>query len=244
MNSALLLALVLQAAPATAAPAEAPTTYVIAHGAWGGAWDWRRIEALLRAQGHEVARVTLTGLGERVHLAHRGVGLSTHIQDVVNTIVWDDLRDVVLVGHSYGGMVITGAADRVPDRIRRLVYVDAMVPESGEAVLDMMGPERAAFMRKNAKKGFIVPAWVRPDAPLPHDVPQPLKTFTEKLVLTSEAARRLPATYILTVDPGKTEDDFDRFAERARARGWPVVRMTADHVPERSAPEELVGLLK
>jgi pimeloyl-ACP methyl ester carboxylesterase len=237
------LALLAPLGQAPSSPAERPATYVIVHGAWGGGWDWRRVEALLRARGHEVERVTLTGLGERVHLARPDIGLETHITDVVNAILWDGLRDVVLVGHSYGGMVITGAADRVPERIGRLVYVDAMVPESGERVIDIMGPDMPAFVKKHTRKGFIVPPWGRPDAPLPRDAPQPVKTFTDRLLLGNAAARRLPATYILTVDAGRTEDDFDRFAERARARGWPVVRMTANHVPERSAPEELVELL-
>lgn len=247
MNAAALVPLVLlpalHQAPAPPPEAARHVTYVIVHGAWGGGWDWRRVEALLRAQGHDVARVTLTGLGERVHLARRDVGLETHVTDVVNRLVWDELRDVVLVGHSYGGMVITGAADRVPDRIRRLVYVDAMVPENGERVIDIMGPGMPDFVKKHTRKGFIVPPWGRPDAPPPRDTPQPARTFTDRLRLNNPAARSLPATYILTIDAGKTADDFDRFAERARQRGWPVVRMVANHVPERSAPEELAGLL-
>jgi pimeloyl-ACP methyl ester carboxylesterase len=220
-------------------------TYVIVHGAWGGAWDWQKMEALLTARGHHVRRVQLTGLGERVHLASPDIGLGTHVLDVANTLVWDDLRDVVLVGHSYGGMVITGAADRVPSRVRRLVYVDAFVPENGESFLDLARPEMAEMVRRSTRDGFIVPPWSRNgQVPPPTDTPQPLKTFTDKLLLTDEPAlKRIPATYILTVDAGKTTDDFDVFAERARKKGWPVVRMTADHVPERSAPEALVELL-
>jgi hypothetical protein len=140
-------------------------------------------------------------------------------------------------------MVITGAADRVPDRIRHLVYVDAMLPQAGESVMDLMPPAMLGMVKDARKTGFIVPPWVRPDAPLPRDVPQPLKTFTEKLVLVSPPARGLPATYILTVEAGKAQDDFDPHAERALKRGWPVKRMTADHVPERSAPEALADLL-
>jgi pimeloyl-ACP methyl ester carboxylesterase len=190
-----------------------------------------------------VSRVTLSGLGERVHLARKDIGLETHVTDVVNHLVWDGLREVVLVGHSYGGMVITGAADRVPDRIRRLVYVDAMVPENGERVVDIMGPYVRELVKKHTRRGFIVPPWSRPDAPIPRDTPHPVRTFTDRLVLTNPAARSLPATYVLTVDPGKTTDDFDVFAARAEKRGWPVVRMAADHVPERTAPAELVEIL-
>jgi pimeloyl-ACP methyl ester carboxylesterase len=103
-------------------PAGKPTT-VIVHGAWGGSWAFRRVDSLLRERGHNVYRPSLTGLGERVHLATPDVGLSTHINDVVNMILFEDLRDITLIGHSYGGMVITGVADRVPDRIRRLIYL-------------------------------------------------------------------------------------------------------------------------
>lgn len=244
--NAALLALQLLAVPSPAAgkPAERPETYVIVHGAWGGAWDWKQVDAMLTARGHEVRRVALTGLGERVHLASPHVGLSTHILDVVNLLVWDDLRDAVLVGHSYGGMVITGAADRVPGRVRRLVYVDAFVPENGESVMDICQPAMADMVRRSTRDGLIVPPWTRYGQPPPTDTPQPLRTFTEKLLLTDEPAlRRIPGSYILTVAPGRTEDDFDRFAERARRRGWPVARMTADHVPERTAPGELVDLL-
>jgi pimeloyl-ACP methyl ester carboxylesterase len=140
-------------------------------------------------------------------------------------------------------MVITGAADRVPDRIRHLVYLDAFVPRDGESLMDIAPPASAAFLKSATRSGFVVPPWVKERQPPPHDVPQPLKTFTDKLTLVSPAVRGLPATYILTVEAGRTEDDFDASAERARKQGWTVKRMTADHVPERSAPEALVELL-
>jgi pimeloyl-ACP methyl ester carboxylesterase len=250
-----LLFVVLIASLSGAAPLPADTpavpaggsTIVIVHGAWGGSWAFRQVEALLTARGHKVYRVALTGLGERVHLATRDTGLSTHIQDVVNHLVFDDLKDVVLVGHSYGGMVVTGAADRAPERIRRLVYLDAFVPEDGESVMTLpeRRDQRAAFIDPMIKDGFIVPPWLQPDQPLPHDVPQPLKTFTEPIVLKNEAARRLPATYILTVEKGKAaaDDDFGPFAERAKRRGFAVEEMEADHNPQWSAPEALVERL-
>jgi pimeloyl-ACP methyl ester carboxylesterase len=114
-------------------------TIVVVHGAWGGSWAWRQVEVLLREKGFNVYRPQLTGLGERVHLSKPDIGLSMHIDDVVNTILYEDLHDIVLVGHSYGGMVITGVADRVPDRIRRLVYVDAFVPSDGDSVMSLVG---------------------------------------------------------------------------------------------------------
>src|ERR1051325_3592304 len=113
-------------------------TIVIVHGAWGGAWAFKNVEALLRQKGFQVYRPQLTGQGDRVHLARPDIGLNTHIDDVVNTILYEDLHDIILVGHSYGGTVITGVADRVPDRIKRLVYLDAMVPNDGDSVVSMM----------------------------------------------------------------------------------------------------------
>src|SRR5437762_1205969 len=191
-------------------------TIVIVHGAWGGSWAYRHVEGLLREKGFNVYRPQLTGLGERVHLSRPDVGLSTHIDDVVNMILFEDLHDIILMGHSYGGMVITGVADRVPDRIKRLIYVDAFLPEDGESAMTLVG-DRSAWLKPMIKDGFLIPPWVKPDQAPPKDVPQSLKTFTEPIVLKNSAARKLPATYILTVDKGKEpkDDDFASQAERA-----------------------------
>ena len=230
------------ATPATASPVS-KGTIVIVHGAWAGAWQSAKIEPLLRAQGYDVRRLTLTGLGERVHLATPEVGLSTHIQDVVNVLLFERLDHVILLGHSYGGMVITGVADRVPERIARLVYLDAFLPDDGESVtaIGAAGIDFAAHVRD----GFILPWWQSPTKPVPNDVPMPLKTFTEPIVLKNSARAKVPATYILTVDPGKKpeQDGFWFSAERARQRGWPVVIMEADHVPQWRKPAETAELL-
>ena len=220
-------------------------TFVIVHGAWGGSWAFRRVEALLREKGCNVYRPSLTGQGERVHLATADTNLSTHINDVVNMLLFEDLRDVILVGHSYGGMVITGVADRVPDRIRRLIYLDAFVPNDGESALGIIGPRGGEWLKQMTKGDFIVPAWVKPDQPPPKDVPQSLKTFTEPIVLKNQAARKIPATYILTVEAGREakDDDFAAQAERAKQRGWPVLQLQSDHNPQWSAPEALVVML-
>jgi pimeloyl-ACP methyl ester carboxylesterase len=246
---ALALALTALGAPPLGAQ-RATHTYVIVHGAWGGGWDWKTVDSMLTASGNRVYRATLTGLGERVHLATPTTDLSTHITDVENLIRYENLRDVVLVGHSYGGMVITGVADRVPDRIRRLVYVDAFLPDSGESVLTMASdPRRQRFLRTlvdSAKNGRIVPSWVVAGTPPPSDVPQPVRTFTEPLTLTNPAGRRVPGTYILTVDPGKVEsdDDFFPYAQRARARGFTYHVVRSDHVVERTAPKALTEVLR
>jgi pimeloyl-ACP methyl ester carboxylesterase len=224
-------------------PAPSHSTYVIVHGAWGGSWDWHLVDSLLTRQGHQVYRPSLTGLGERVHLASPAVGLATHVEDVVNTILWEDLRGIILVGHSYGGMVITGVADRVPERIHRLVYLDAFLPDSGERTLALADSMGVTYIRPNIRDGFIVPPWVKERSAIPRDVPQPLRTFTDTLRLLNPRARKVPGIYILTVEPGKEPDPFQRFADRAAARGWPVRRLTADHAPERSAPRALVNIL-
>lgn len=219
-------------------------TYVLVHGAWGGSWDWRHVADLLAADGHTVYRPALTGQGERVHLASTNIDLDLHIHDIVNVIVWENLHDVVLVGHSYGGMVITGVADRVPDRIKHVVYLDAFAPENGESAYSILG--RTGIDRP-VTNGFVIPTWVKGNPPPPHDVPMPSQCFSEPITLTNQAAAaRLPVTYILAVDPGKTpeQDAFYRFYERAKARGWKTVVIESDHNVQRSHPQELVKLLE
>lgn len=219
-------------------------TIVIVHGAWGGAWAFKKVEAMLRDKGFQVYRPQLTGQGDRVHLARPDIGLNTHIDDVVNTILYEDLHDIILVGHSYGGMVISGVAERVPDRIKRLVYLDAMVPNDGDSANSIMRGG-GDFIKRMTKGDYIVPSWVKPDQPPPHDVPQALKTFTDPIELKNEAARKLPATYILTVEKGKEakDDDFFTQSQRAKERGWTMLQLTSDHNPQWSAPEALVEML-
>ena len=128
-------------------------TFVLVHGAWHGGWCWSRVAARLRAGGHTVWTPTLTGVGERVHLAHAGIDLETHIADVLSVIGAEELDGIVLCGHSYGGMVITGVADRATERVRSLVYLDAFVPEDGQSLLSLQPAERQARMRASAAKG-------------------------------------------------------------------------------------------
>jgi pimeloyl-ACP methyl ester carboxylesterase len=223
-----------------------PKTYVIVHGAWGGGWAFRQVDDLLTAQGHKVYRPTLTGQGERVHLAGLDMGLDTHIQDVVNTILFEELHDVVLVGHSYGGMVATGVADRICERIGHLIYLDAIVPEDGESVITGWSrDDKKQDWLKNAEDGFLKPDWVKSDQPVPKDVPHPIKTFTDTIVLKNQDRLRIPTSYILTVDPGTEarKDSFFPFAERAGKLGWPVYQMQSDHNPQWSAPQKLVEML-
>jgi pimeloyl-ACP methyl ester carboxylesterase len=226
-------------------PAAKPVTLVSVHGAWAGGWQMKRTAVLLEAKGWQVHRPSMSGLGEHFNTARADIGLATHIEDIVNFILFEDLRDITLLGHSYGGMVITGVADRIPERIARLVYLDAFLPIDGESVTSIR-KGGALDLEKATRDGFIAPWWLRAGKAFPIDVPHPVKTFTDPIVLKNQpAVAKIPATYILTVDPGKKpeDDDFFASAERAKARGWPVIIMEADHVPQWRKPDALAGLL-
>ena len=118
------------------------TSFVLVHGGWHGGWCYNRVAKILRDGGHDVFTPTLTGLGERSHLLQAGIDLDTHITDVMNVIKWEGLTDVVLCGHSYGGFVVTGVSDRMPDKIASVVYLDAFVPEDGDTCMSFLAPER------------------------------------------------------------------------------------------------------
>jgi pimeloyl-ACP methyl ester carboxylesterase len=136
------------------------STYLLVPGAWLGGWCWKYVALDLRAAGHTVIPATLSGLGERAHMLSRQIDLDTHISDIVGLFEYRDLHDVILVGHSYGGMVVTGVAEQVPDRIRRLVYLDASMPRDGESNDDVIGPKMAAQLRASAMSegdGWKVP---------------------------------------------------------------------------------------
>jgi pimeloyl-ACP methyl ester carboxylesterase len=204
------------------------------------------VEPLLERAGYRVYRPTMTGLGERVHLAGPEVDLSTHIEDIVNVFEFEDLHDVVLVGHSYGGMVIAGVADRAPERIAKLIYFDAILPEDGDSVERLFGDainDMAIAGADGAEPWQLVPLWVEEGKKPPVDVPQPIRTFTEQIVLANPDAGELPAAYLLTVEAGKETDTFDVFADRARARGWMVFTMEGGHNPHWFQPEEFVDVL-
>ncbi len=230
---------------ANVAPAVKQPVLVSVHGAWAGGWQFKRVVPFLEAQGWKVYRPTLSGLGEHFNTASPDIGLATHIDDIVNFILFEDLHEVILLGHSYGGMVITGVADRIPDRIARLVYLDAFVPNDGENLMSLR-KAGALPIEQMVKDGFVIPVWVKPGKPFPVDVPHSLKTFTDPISLKNQAvAAKIPATYILTVEKGQKPEDDDFFAAsvRARARGWPVIIMEGDHVVNWRQPEALANLL-
>lgn len=220
-----------------------PAVYVIVHGAWGGSWAFKEVDQLLSATGSTVYRPSLTGQGERVHLADESIGLETHIMDVVNTLRYEELENIILVGHSYGGMVVTAVADRLPERIKKLVYLDAFVPENNENVNDFFVIDPKKF---NIVDGGIVPPWVPKDQLPPSDVPHPYKTFTDPIVLKNPKRLEIETHYIHTVEKGKTPetDDFILHANRAKEKNWPVYVLEADHNPQWSAPKAFTELLK
>jgi pimeloyl-ACP methyl ester carboxylesterase len=226
--------------------------FVVAHGAWSAGWAWKKMRPLLREAGHEILTPTYTGLGERVHLATPSVDLSTHIQDIVDVLTFEDLRDVVLIGHSYGGMVATGVADRARDRIAQLVYLDAFAPKDGESVMDLQ-PEAVVQRFRDAARANdgwrIPPNPMPPDTPeadaawaAPRRMPQPLKCFEEKLHLNGNLT--LPRSYIYCKRSGPG-DVFRQFAERAqREPGWRCFDIDSSHNPHITAPEALLALLQ
>ncbi|NWG72856.1 MAG: alpha/beta hydrolase, partial [Parvularculaceae bacterium] len=198
-------------------------TFVVAHGAWSAGFAWRKMHPLMLKAGHRLVTPTYTGLGERVHLAHDGIDLDTHITDVTNVLFHEDLSDVVLIGHSYGGMVATGVADRATERLRQIIYLDAFVPRSGQCLFDCL-PEAE---RKRRQEGAATEGdgWRLPPSPIPPDTAaedvawlmprrhfQPLATFAQPLTL-AKGETKLPRSYIYCsrTAPG---DVFGQFSKR------------------------------
>jgi len=236
------------------------TTFVLVHGGWHGGWCWRKVTPLLRAAGHEVYTPTLTGLGERAHLAGPAVDLGCHVRDRRAVLEAEDLHDVVLVGHSSSGPVITGvAAD--PDtaaRLRRLVYLDAFVPAAGQSVLDLVPDARRETFEGLAREhgdGWRIPldrdaalsswcitepadlAWMRPRL-----VPQPLATLRQPL--ERDPVPGIPGSYLHCVR-GPMAATFGRFADEAAAAParWTVRQLDTGHDAMVTLPRELVELL-
>ena len=220
-------------------------TYVTVHGAWDGAWFWRPVARHLQAAGHEAFTATLTGSGERAHLARRDVDLATHVEDVVNVLRYEDLRGVILVGHSYGGMVITGVAERAPERLAKLVYLDAFVPQDGQALADLFPPEVVAWLEERARTlgdGWRVPP-DPPDADRRTDFP--LAALRQPLAVRDPQAARLPRAYVACAESRGVPlfAHFEAAEARARAEGWDVRELPTGHVPMQTMPRELAGLL-
>ncbi|MEJ0074139.1 MAG: alpha/beta hydrolase [Alphaproteobacteria bacterium] len=231
-----------------------PSTFVLVHGAWSGGWCYARVAHMLRARGHTVFTPTLTGQGERAHLLSGAINLSTHITDVLGVFQYERLSEVVLAGHSYGGMVITGVADRTPEKIKALAYLDAFVPDDGQSLFDINIPANtqrfldgagasgglsvpapsAAYFGVNAADSATVDALA---------TPFPLGCFTEKLKLSGAYRTVQKHLYVHgTVLP--RESPFRPFYERAKAAGWSAHALRCGHHVMLDAPEKTAELLE
>jgi pimeloyl-ACP methyl ester carboxylesterase len=228
-------------------------TFVLVHGAWAGGIIWRPIARALRSASHEVYTPTLTGIGERKHLLNRGVDLGTHIQDVLGVLDYEDLSDIVLVGHSYGGMVVTAVADAVPNKIASLVYLDAFVPQDGQSLFSMVPTDKRAQPLAAPGEDWLT-------APLPAEafgnpsqqvrdfiarkgMPQPVACFSQPVRLTGGIEHIRRKTYIYCNDPQPSV--FTPLYERLNNRpGWILRTLHCTHFPQIDMPEDLTALLK
>ena len=231
-------------------------TFVLVHGAWHGGWCWERVAGPLRARGHRVTTPTQTGLGERAHLMSPDIDLAVFTADLVNHLLWEDLTDVVLVGHSFGGNAISGAAEEVPGRIARLIYLDAVVPISGHAPFDDYPADVVARRIRQAEEtsgGLSIPpppaaafavtdpadaAWLEA-----YLTPHPLQTFTTAQTFRDEPGNGLPVEYIACNDP-KYRDPLDDARIRVGSLGWPVTEIATGHNAMVTAPGALIDILE
>jgi pimeloyl-ACP methyl ester carboxylesterase len=229
-------------------------TFVLVHGAWSGGWCYTPVAELLRARGHTVFTPTLTGQGERAHLLSGAINLSTHIADVLGVFHYERLSNVVLAGHSYGGMVVTGVADRIPEKITALAYLDAFVPQDGQSLFDINIPANTQRFLDSAGAagGLSVPpppaAYFGVNAADAATVdelatPFPLGCFTEKLKLSGAYRTVKKHLYVHgTVLP--RESPFKRFYEQAMAASWQAHALACGHDVMLDLPEETARLLE
>jgi pimeloyl-ACP methyl ester carboxylesterase len=221
--------------------------FVVAHGAWNAGFAWKKMHPLMQVRGHRLVTPTYTGLGERAHLARPEIDLDTHIADILGVLTCEDLGGVNLIGHSYGGMVATGVADRARERIAQLIYIDAFAPKDGDSVLDLL-PAATRTQRQAGGDGFIpsspMPADTAPEDVawcMPRRTPQPAKTFEQRLLLQN-GPLTLPRHYIYcTRRP--PDDRFRPFFDRAQREGWGAYEIDSSHNPHITCPDVLADLL-
>ncbi len=230
------------------------SVFVLVHGAWHGGWCWSRVADRLRALGHTVYTPTLTGLGERQHLLHSDITLSTFVQDIANVLAYEDLNQVVLVGHSFGGLAITGVADIMPERIRQLIYLDAFILESGVTTFDTLPDDLVEMLRETAMQ-LPVPALMAPRPKVlgltePQDIafiehrltPHPLGAYESSLELNHPVGNGLPCTYVHCNSPVfSAVQDAAKWAKNRP--GWQWEELTSSHAAIVSEPEQVTQLL-
>lgn len=226
--------------------------FVLVHGAWQGGYVYARVARLLRDAGHDVYTPTLTGLGERSHLANQAINLDTHIQDIVNVFEYEGITDAILCGHSYGGMVITGVANKISERIRSLYYLDAFAPADGQSLNDISGPEMtlAVLDQANANGGMIPPipaaAFNVNEADAPWldamSVPQPLATFVQGVRTGVDTLRAANRTFVFAAANGG--DWFVSTHQKLKDHpGWQVHELACGHNIMLDQPQDLAFLL-
>jgi pimeloyl-ACP methyl ester carboxylesterase len=242
-------------APGRAGPAPGKTkTFVLLHGAWHGGWCWSRVAEPLRAAGHRVYTPTQTGLGERSHLISKNITLDVFVQDLVNVFEWEDLNDVILVAHSFGGTAATGAADRIPNRIRHIVYFDSLILQPGQRAFDAMPADVAEARRKLGQEssgGVVVPV---PDAKAfgitnPADAawlkakctPHPLQTYETPLTLKNPIGNGLPVTYV-AVKPDYSPTVAARQYAKTR-KDWNYIELEAAHDAMVDQPQAVIDII-
>jgi pimeloyl-ACP methyl ester carboxylesterase len=236
--------------PAAAQPS--PKTFILVHGAWHGGWCWRRVSDILEGKGHKVFAPTMTGLGERSNQLAKGIDHSMHAVDICNVVTWENLSNIVLVGHSYGGTVINGVAERMADKIGSIVFLDAFLPENGERLVEKSTPafrEAIASAIARGEISFKSPpasafgvtgtdgAWVDGKT-----TPQPAATFTEAAVYTGARDRIARKTFIRA--SLHNSPTFDANLAKAKAdRSWTTHEMASGHDVMVIQPEKLAELL-
>jgi pimeloyl-ACP methyl ester carboxylesterase len=230
-------------------------TFLLIHGAFHGGWCWRRVGDLLAAPGGRVFAPTMTGLGERAHLLNEGVGIATFIDDAIGVIEAEELENIILVGHSFGGAVISGVADRIPEKIAQLVYLDAIVPVSGSSALSCLPPETQEIRLRAARAtpgGLTIPLPTETMFDLPPGpdrdwvarriTPHPLASYTDPIMLNHPAGNSRPRLYIRCTDPvyPAVVPSYDRIKVED---GWTLVDIATGHDAMVTAPEALAGIL-
>jgi pimeloyl-ACP methyl ester carboxylesterase len=230
------------------------TTFVLVHGAWGGSYGFRALRGPLHAAGHEVFTPSLTGLGERAHLTSPQVDLTTHVTDVVNTVLYEDLADIVLLGYSYGGMVVTGALEHIADRVAHLVYLDAFVPSDGQSLVDLTRAPYGTAAVGPGDQWLIDLPFRPPGGEAPGDwhglrlAAHPVGCFTERVRLPLPLAKYdFSRTYIKALQEPRFHDRdsaFWRAADQAKdSPDWRYREIDTDHLIPVNKPAELVELL-
>ena len=228
--------------------------FLLIHGAWHGGWVWNEISEILNYQGYSVSTPTLTGLGEKKHLLSSKITIDTFIEDVVNHIIFENLNNIILVGHSFAGSVISGVADRLKDRIQKLIYFDAMILIDGQKPFDITPKETVEQRIELAKKfgnNISIPA-PSADAFGVFDIkksllleekltPHPLSAFQSKLILKNEVGNGIPLSYIFCTKPVYKSLESSRVV--VRKMKWPIFELNAGHDAMLTHPKETLNLL-